>query len=62
MKLSKTLLHKIGQTERFLGRLLGPLLKAGLPVMKHLLKPLGKSVLILLELTVVSATVAAIHK
>ena len=42
MKLSKTLLHKIGQTERFLGRLLGPLLKAGLPVMKHLLKPLGK--------------------
>ena len=27
MKLSKTQLHKIGQLEGFLGRLLGPLLK-----------------------------------
>ena len=55
-------MHKIGQTERFLGRLLGSLLKTGLPVMKHLLKPLGKSVLIPSELPAASATVAAIHK
>ena len=30
-KLSKTQLHEIGQSGRFLGRLLGPLLKTGLP-------------------------------
>ena len=29
-KLSKTQLHKIGQSGRFLGRLLGPFLKTGL--------------------------------
>ena len=34
IKLSKTQLHKIGQSEGFLGRLLGPLLKTGLPLMK----------------------------
>ena len=32
MKLSKTQLHKIGQSGRFLGRLLEPLLKSGLPL------------------------------
>ena len=32
MKLSKTHLHKIGQSGRFLGRLLEPLLKSGLPL------------------------------
>ena len=31
MTLSKTQLHKKGQSGRFLGRLLGPLLKTGLP-------------------------------
>ena len=31
IKLSKTQLHRIGQLGGFLGRLLGPLLKAGLP-------------------------------
>ena len=30
IKLSKTQLHKIGQSGKFLGRLLGPLLKCGL--------------------------------
>ena len=30
----------------FLGRLLGPLLKTGLPLIKNLIKPLAKSVLI----------------
>ena len=29
IKLSKTQFHKIGQSRRFLGRLLGPLLKTG---------------------------------
>ena len=30
--LSKTQLHKIGQSKGFLGRLLGPLIKTGLPL------------------------------
>ena len=34
IKLSKTQLHKIGQSIEFLGRLLGPLLKTGLPLWK----------------------------
>ena len=63
MKLSKTHLHKIGQLGGFLGRLLGPLLKTGLPLMKNVLKPLAKSVLIPLGLTAAAAaTDAAIHK
>ena len=62
-KLSKTQLHKIGQSGRFLGRRLGPLLKIGLSLMKNTLKQLAKSVLISLELTAAaSATDAAIHK
>ena len=32
IKLSKTQLHKIGQSGEFLGRLLGPLLRTGLPL------------------------------
>ena len=43
-------MHKIGQSGGFLGRLLGPLLKTGLPLMKNVLKPLAKSVLIPLRL------------
>ena len=63
IKLSKTRLHKIGQSGGFLGRLLGPLLKTGLPLMKNVLKPLTKSVLIPLGLTAAAlATEAAIHK
>ena len=31
----------------FLGKLLGPLLKTGLPLMKNVIEPLAKSVLIL---------------
>ena len=56
-------MHKIVQSGGFLGRLLGPLLKTGLPLKKNVLKPLAKSVLIPLGLTAVaSATDAAIHK
>ena len=44
IKLSKTQLHKIGQSGGFLGRPLGPLLKTGLPLIGNVLKPLAKSV------------------
>ena len=43
-KLSKTQLSKMIQVGGFLGRLLGPLLKAGLPLIKNVIKPLAKSV------------------
>ena len=51
IKLSKTQLSKMIQSGRFLGKLLGPLLKTGLPLMKSVIKPLAKSVLIPLGLT-----------
>ena len=62
-KLSKTQLHKIGQTGGFLDRPLGLLLKTGMPLLKNVLKPQAKSVLILLGLTAAAAaaTDAAIH-
>ena len=51
------------QSGGFPGRLLGPLLKAGLPLIKNVIKPLAKSVLIPLELTAAaSAADAGIHK
>ena len=51
------------QSGGFLGRLLGPLLKTGLHLMKSVIKPLAKSVLIPLGLTVAaSAADAGIHK
>ena len=43
------------QLEGFLGRLLGPLLKIGLPLMKNVTKPLAKNVLIPLGLTVAAS-------
>ena len=47
----------------FLGRLLDPLLKTGLPLIKNVIKPLAKSVLIPLGLTAAaSAADAGIHK
>ena len=56
-------MHKIVQSGGFLGRLLGPVLKTGLPLIGNVLKPLAKSVLIQLGLTAAaSATDAAIHK
>ena len=56
-------MSKIGQSGGFLGRLLGPLLKTELPLMKNALKPLAKSVLIPLGLTpAASAADAAIQK
>ena len=62
IKLSKTQISKMIQLGGFL-RLLGPLLKTGLRLMKNVIKPLAKSVLISLELTAAaSAADAAIHK
>ena len=47
----------------FLGRLLDPLLKAGLPLVKNVIKPLAKSVLIPIGLTAAASTAdAGIHK
>ena len=57
IKLSKTQLHKIGQSGGFLGRFLGPLLKTGLPLVKDALNPSAKTVLI-----PASATDAGFHK
>ena len=51
IKLSKTQLSKMIQSGGFLGRLLGPLLKTGLPLIKNVIKQLAKSVLIPLGLT-----------
>ena len=46
IKLSKTQLSNMTQSGGFLGRLLGPLLKPGLPLISNVIKPLVKSVLI----------------
>ena len=63
IKLSKTQLSKMIQLGGFLGRLLGPLLRTGLPLMKSVIQPLAKSVLILLGLTAAaSAADTGIHK
>ena len=63
IKLSKTQLSKMIQSGGYLSRLLGPLLKAGLPLIKNVIKPLAKSVLIPLGLTAAaSAADAGIHK
>ena len=63
IKLSKTQLSKMIQSGGFSGRLLGSLLKTGLPLIENVIKPLIKSVLIPLSLIVAaSAADAAIHK
>ena len=63
LKLSKTQLNKVGQWGGFLGRLSGPLLKNGLPLVGNVLKPLAESILIPLGLkTAASVTDLAIHE
>ena len=63
IKLSKAQLSKMIQSRGFLGRLLGPLLKTELPLIKNVIKPLAKSVLIPIGLTAAaSAADAGIHK
>ena len=63
IKLSRTQISKMIQSGGFLGRLLGPLLKTGLPLMKNVIKPLAKYFLIPLGLTAAaSAADAGTHK
>ena len=63
IKLSKTQLSKMIQSGGFLDRLLGPLLKERLHLIKNVIKPLAKNVLIPLGLTApASAADAGIHK
>ena len=63
IKLSKAQLSKMIQSGGSLGMLLGPLLKTEWPLIKNVIKPLAKSVLIPLGLTAAtSAADAGIHK
>ena len=54
IKLSKAQISKIIQSGGFLGKILGPLLKTGLPLLKSAIKPLG-----LLGLTAASSAIDA---
>ena len=63
IKFSKTQLSKMIQSGWSLRKLLGPLLKTGLPLMKNVITPLAKSVLIPLGLkAAASAADAGIHR
>ena len=58
IKLNKAQISKIIQSGEILGKLLGPLLKTGMPLLKSVIKPLG-----LLGLTAAtSATDAGVQK
>ena len=63
IKLSKAQISKIIQSGGFLGKILSPLLKTGLPLIKNVIKSLAKSVLIPLGSTAAaSAADAGIYK
>ena len=62
INLSKTQISKMIQSGGFLGKLLGPLLKTGLPLKENVIKPLAKSVLIPLELTAAASAADADHE
>ena len=63
IKLSKTQLSRMIKLGGILGGILGSLLKTGLPLMKRVIQPLAKSVLIPLGLTAAaSAADAGIHE
>ena len=63
IKFSKAQISKIIQSGGFLGKLLGPSLNTRLPLIKNVIKPLAKSVLIPLGLTAAaSAADAGIQK
>ena len=59
IKSSETQISKMIQSGGFLGRLLGLLLKTGLPLIKNAIKPLAKSVLIPLGLTAAASAADA---
>ena len=54
IKLSKAQISKIIQSGEFLGKIFGPLLKTGLPLLKSVIKPLG-----LLDLTAAPSEIDA---
>ena len=63
IKLSKTQISSVMQSGGFLGRLLGPILKIGFPLIKNEIKPLAKNVLIPLGVTAAaSAADTGMHK
>ena len=63
IKFSKAQVSKLIQSGGFFGKLLGPLLKTRLPLMKSVITPLAKSVLTPLGLTAATFAVdAGIHK
>ena len=63
LKLSKAQINKIIQSGGILSKLLGPLLKTGSPLIKNVIKPLAKNILIPLGLTAAaSAADAGIYK
>ena len=63
IKLFKKQIDKLIQSCGFLGKIFSPLLKTGLPLIENIIKPLAKSVLILLGLTAAAwAADAGIHK
>ena len=63
INLSKTQLSKMIQSGGFLDRLLGPSLKTGSPLIKNVIKPLAKRVLIPLGLTAAASVAnAGIHE
>ena len=59
LKLSKAKISKIIMSGGCLGKLLGPLLKAGLPLIENVIKPLAKSILIPLGLTAAASAADA---
>ena len=61
LKLSRVQVSKIIQSGGFLGRLHGPFLKTGLPLIKNMIKPLAKTVLIPLGLTAAASTADAVY-
>ena len=63
IKLPKTKLSRMIKPGGFLIRFLGPLPKTGLPLMRNVIKPLAKGVLVPLGLTAAALTAdAGIHK
>ena len=59
IEFSKNQLSKMIQSGGFLGRLFGPLLKTGLPLIKSVISPLSKSILIPLGLTAAASAADA---
>ena len=59
IKLPKTKLSMMIQSGGYLGRFLGPLLRTGLPLMKSVIKPLAKIVLVPLGLTTAASAADA---